>query len=78
MVDDLPDIPIKHLLKTLKESMEACLKLLEEEGPQALQDRLRRESGSSRPWRILKNAYEEHDEDHRWFQQWCQNCMSLL
>jgi len=78
MEKDLPDIPTKHLLKTLKESMESCLDLLEEQGPKALKDRLRRESGSSRPWRILKEAYEEHDEDHRWFQAWCQNCKGLL
>lgn len=78
MSSDLPDIPTKHLLQTLREAMESCLKLLEEEGPVALKDRLRRESGSSRPWNILKEAYEEHDEDHRWFQTWCQNCTPLL
>lgn len=78
MEEDLPDIPTKHLLKMLKEAMDSCLTLLEEEGPKALKERLRRESGSSRPWRILKHAYEEHDEDHRWFQIWCQNSMVLL
>jgi hypothetical protein len=78
MEQDLPDIPTKHLLRTLKESMEVCLTLLEEGGPTVLKDRLRKESGASRPWRILKDAYEEHDEDHRWFQAWCQNSSSLL
>lgn len=78
MSPERPNIPVGHFLEQCREAMVESLTFLEEEGPKGLQKQLRARSGSSRIWFFLLRAYENHDEDHRWFSSWCKACIPIL
>lgn len=75
MLDDSPQIPMAHFLKSLRAAM---VEYRDEPDWGRRDVMLRERSKVSEPWRYMLEAFENHDGQHEWMNAWCDSCIPLL
>jgi hypothetical protein len=79
MKDDHPKIPFTHFMKELHKAMEMIIrfKIKKTVDDKEIVHHIRDKARSSKPWALILNGYQNHDEDFSWLENWCHNCLKL-